>query len=251
MSEEQARGRQGLEERFQAGALATHFQVVDITFATADVDTVVEHNLRPAVPEHAAYIVLQSSGPANIYHDMAAARRPWASGTLLLRSDTANVRVRLLVMLPAAGLETALTGVGVTGATALRAPQGAFTPTLAFGGSSAGITYGTREGYYVKAGRQVFFTLRTTLTNKGAAAGDATITGLPFTHDFGVNAPATASVGYGGSFAGLTSPPSFFVNGTPAVVLVQWGATGVTALNNTHFTNTTDALLTGSYRATV
>ena len=60
--------------------------------------------------------------------------------------------------------------------------EGQWTPTLQFGGSSTGISYGNnRGGSYVKIGRMVFIHCRIELSNKGSSSGDATIHGLPFT----------------------------------------------------------------------
>ena len=65
--------------------------------------------------------------------------------------------------------------------------EGAWTPELAFGGASTGITYNARQGYYVKIGKQVFLTVYFNLASKGTATGSATVTGLPFTaEDFNI-----------------------------------------------------------------
>jgi hypothetical protein len=58
---------------------------------------------------------------------------------------------------------------------------GTFTPALAFGGGSTGITYGSRYGTYTKIGTRCFFSLFIQLTSKGTSTGACTITGLPFT----------------------------------------------------------------------
>ena len=60
--------------------------------------------------------------------------------------------------------------------------EGTFTPSVAFGGGSTGITYFDQVGNYTKIGRQVFITLYVALTNAGSSTGTATITGLPFTN---------------------------------------------------------------------
>jgi hypothetical protein len=65
--------------------------------------------------------------------------------------------------------------------------EGTWTPELAFGGASTGITYNARQGYYVKIGKQVFLTVYFNLTSKGTATGSATVAGLPFTaEDFNI-----------------------------------------------------------------
>lgn len=54
-----------------------------------------------------------------------------------------------------------------------------FTPRLAFGGSSAGITYSLQTGFFASIGSLYFITIQMALTSKGAAAGIATIEALP------------------------------------------------------------------------
>src|SRR5260221_129364 len=56
---------------------------------------------------------------------------------------------------------------------------GSFTPGLAFGGASTGITYTTQTGAYTQIGNIVFFSMIINLSSKGTATGNATITGLP------------------------------------------------------------------------
>ena len=59
--------------------------------------------------------------------------------------------------------------------------EGTWTPTMTFGGSSTGVTYGTRDGRYVKIGSMVWLGIRVTLTNNGSGTGQCVITSLPFT----------------------------------------------------------------------
>lgn len=54
-----------------------------------------------------------------------------------------------------------------------------WTPTLAFGGSSTGITYSAMEGTYVRIGPLAIVGIFLALTNKGTSTGAATITGFP------------------------------------------------------------------------
>lgn len=59
--------------------------------------------------------------------------------------------------------------------------EGTFTPALAFGGGTTGITYSSQTGTYTKIGNRVFISMEMILTNKGSSAGNVTFTGLPFT----------------------------------------------------------------------
>ena len=59
--------------------------------------------------------------------------------------------------------------------------EGTWTPSVMFGGTSTGITYGTANGgSYVKIGRQVILHGRVNTSNKGSSTGNATIGGFPF-----------------------------------------------------------------------
>ncbi len=59
--------------------------------------------------------------------------------------------------------------------------EGTFTPTLAFSTTSAGLTYASQYGYYVKIGSLVSFALNIALSDLGTSAGYVQINGLPFT----------------------------------------------------------------------
>ena len=60
--------------------------------------------------------------------------------------------------------------------------EGTWTPTLAFGGGSTGVTYhGNTGGWYTKVGRMVTCHGRIQLTSKGSSSGAVTFGGLPFT----------------------------------------------------------------------
>lgn len=56
----------------------------------------------------------------------------------------------------------------------------AWTPVIAFGGGSTGITYTTQVGSYTRIGKFVHAQCQILLSSKGTDTGAATITGLPF-----------------------------------------------------------------------
>lgn len=58
--------------------------------------------------------------------------------------------------------------------------EGAWTPAVAFGGASVGVTYAARQGRYTKVGRAVTVNFYVSLSSKGSSAGNLSITGLPF-----------------------------------------------------------------------
>ncbi len=121
-----------------------------------------------------------------------------------------------------------------------------FTPVLAFGGASVGITYSTQLGRYWKIGNLVNFTISIILTNKGSSTGVATIS-VPFS-------PGTNN---GNNFSLFTSLITFdsgytYCGGTlpsgNAVSLVQFGS-GVASLTltNTNFANNSMLVMSGFY----
>ena len=54
-----------------------------------------------------------------------------------------------------------------------------WTPGIAFGGATTGITYAAQTGYYSQIGQLVFVSGIITLSSKGSASGRATLIGLP------------------------------------------------------------------------
>lgn len=124
-----------------------------------------------------------------------------------------------------------------------------FTPGVAFGGSSAGITYGFRTGTYFKILNLVFFTLDLLLSSKGAAAGALTITGLPFPISlaFPVNSVPITSVAcrnmdFSDGLAG------FLVAGTTTMNILNLVAAGnFTLISNIESANNTEIIVTGFY----
>lgn len=113
-----------------------------------------------------------------------------------------------------------------------------WVPVLAFGGSSAGITYGNIYAHCTKIGRLVVATGDVTLTSKGSATGNATLAGLPFANGTG---GITGSVlHYYANFSGLTGNPRIeVVASASAGTFYQSGTAATTVLTDAAFTNTT------------
>lgn len=122
--------------------------------------------------------------------------------------------------------------------------KGVWTPVVAFGGVTTGITYTTQVGRYTKIGRLVLIEGEVLLSNKGAAVGAATISGIPFTI-----AQASASFGQAISgMAGLTAG-SFLIGGAGTTILSPRNpnAAGSAAMTNAEFTNTSRFFIGGVY----
>jgi hypothetical protein len=131
--------------------------------------------------------------------------------------------------------------------TALYFAQNEFTPVLAFGGASVGVTYSTQVGRYKKIGSRIFFNVRLIVTSKGSSTGNATITGLPFTSIGSI--PQTVPVQFISGFVGLTGSPEGSINtGSTDIVLGQTTSTGRSLITDTVFGAGTITLnVTGFY----
>jgi hypothetical protein len=125
--------------------------------------------------------------------------------------------------------------------------EGFITPVLNFGGATTGITYSQQFGRYTRIGRIVFCSFAFTLTSKGSATGNATVTGLPFTPaasntSFSMIRPAGGFTGVGGGVGlniGTSASGTFLTN----------AATGMTTLTDANFGNTAQVVATFSYEA--
>lgn len=122
-----------------------------------------------------------------------------------------------------------------------------FTPVLAFGGASVGVTYSTQVGRYKKIGSRLIFQIRLVVTSKGSSTGAATITGLPFTSVGAI--PQTVPVQFISGFVGLTGSPEANINtSSTEIVLGQTTSTGRSAITDTVFgAGTITMNLTGFY----
>ena len=122
---------------------------------------------------------------------------------------------------------------------------GTWTPVLNFGGATTGITYGTQTGNYYRIGSLYFVEFSITLTSKGSATGNATITGLPA-------AAAAAAPGVSCRFytalASVTGTPFGYI-GSTTITLAMAGATDRTVMTNSNFANTSRLDMWGMYYA--
>jgi hypothetical protein len=126
--------------------------------------------------------------------------------------------------------------------------EGTFTPSIAFGGASVGITYFDRIGNYTKIGRQVTCTIYLALTSKGSSTGNAQITGLPFTAS-GLNR-GTATAG-SIRFNDITFVGRLGIQGQQSGTVIDFSQTteaGVgTSLTNSNFSDSSEMFITITY----
>jgi len=120
--------------------------------------------------------------------------------------------------------------------------RSSFTPNLRFGGNNASMT-GTFVGQYHKIGRFVFLSVDITLTAKGSSTSNATIGNLPFTFLAGIF-PVVNVVVYANG-ASITSAPTGYIDpGSNDIKLFLQTSTGLSAMTDANFTNTTRIFVT-------
>jgi hypothetical protein len=125
---------------------------------------------------------------------------------------------------------------GMTGELLSDYEEGTWTPVLAFGGASVGVTYAAQAGTYTKIGRLVTGRFVLVLSSKGPSTGTATVEGLPFT--VGADLGSAVSEICSNFVAG---PPTQGYCSNLGTNILPWAisATGVTALSDTNFANNT------------
>jgi hypothetical protein len=115
--------------------------------------------------------------------------------------------------------------------------EGAWTPSLAFGGGTTGITYNDRYGFYVKIGKLVQVSLRIVLSNKGSSTGTAKIQGLPFAAG---GTKSSGSVFYVDALSSLGGGIALGnTGGLSDIELFTFSATSTVSLTNANFGNNT------------
>lgn len=122
-----------------------------------------------------------------------------------------------------------------------------FTPALAIGGASTGITYTAQVGYCTIIGKRAFVDITILLSNKGALTGNVTITGLPI--------GAVTATAYHGtcSVAPFSTTTTNYVwgdvaSGASIIALLNHSAGTSASLTNSNLTNTSQFNITCSYQ---
>ncbi len=125
--------------------------------------------------------------------------------------------------------------------------EGNFTPTLAFGGASVGLTYGTQFGTYTKVGNRVKGTINIILTAKGSSTGNAIISGLPFTSDSTAGNDTAIAIRVH-NLQSLVGGPQGYVPSNSATINLEFSDTGTRGvMNEGDFTNTAQLYIQFDY----
>ncbi len=128
-----------------------------------------------------------------------------------------------------------------------------WTPTITFGGGSAGITYNaaTTLGRYSLKGNWLFFSGRITLTSKGSAVGNAAIASLPYTvKNYEGAHSATSFFASHVSFANMLQ--TFVTPNTDIINIYEILENGtLSPITNVEFENDTDLIFSGMYEIEV
>lgn len=93
-------------EQLERRANVGRWQIVRASFDTANTDLVIRHNLVTPDPEQVAYQMLNTTGPAVLYHDGSATRSPWGDGFVRLRASVAPTVMDILLQVVAAPIGT-------------------------------------------------------------------------------------------------------------------------------------------------
>lgn len=125
--------------------------------------------------------------------------------------------------------------------------EGTFTPAIALGGATTGITYGNQTGTYTKIGNVVCYHLNILLTNKGVATGNLSITGLPFTSAATELLVTPSQIN---TFTGIVGHVSGLVDASATTISnIGYLGTGTfAAITDLNVTNTSRIRMTGLYR---
>ena len=126
--------------------------------------------------------------------------------------------------------------------------EGAFTPSISFGGGSTGVTYVNRTASATRIGNRVFFTIYIKLSSKGSSTGILEIGTLPYAVNTQYPSNYTISCGSLNTGTGDSN-----IDATPALdenkiyVRKQTSGTAFT-LTDSDVTDTSNFNITGSYQ---
>jgi len=74
------------------------FELVRVTFGTANQDVDIAHHLNPDNPESVHYVVVGQSAAGVVYQDNSATRKPWQQTHIFLRRSAVTDAIILLFL---------------------------------------------------------------------------------------------------------------------------------------------------------
>lgn len=126
----------------------------------------------------------------------------------------------------------------------------AWTPGISFGGGTTGIAYAAdgQVGRYHRFGNVIVAQAFIELSNKGSSTGAAVITGLPVASKNITNFFQACIARYNG-ITGITGMVQAHINPNTQTVALSYLGTGTaTGMDNTHFTNSSNIMITAIYQ---
>ena len=120
--------------------------------------------------------------------------------------------------------------------------EGAWTPTVNFGGATTGITYTRQNGRYTRVGKLVTVTWDVRLSNKGSSTGGFTLTGLPFSAEGAGGGYSASQFYFYSGFTTIKKMGTSYTNGS--TILSEVVDSADVAVSDAHFTNS--SILFGS-----
>jgi hypothetical protein len=145
-------------------------------------------------------------------------------------------------------VDGSITKANMTGVASSRRTVGSFTPGIAFGGGTTGLTYATQTGSYTWDNDRITISGYIGLSAKGSSTGAAKITGLPFAvrNSNDSNAPVSLYL-TGVTFTGQHQ--GFVDLGATTATLAQVSEAGTASnLTESNFSNASGLFFTAIYR---
>lgn len=125
--------------------------------------------------------------------------------------------------------------------------EGTWTPGIAFGGGTTGITYSQQVGSYTKIGERCLINGRAVLSAKGSSTGNSAITGLPFTTQNVTNQIGTFSFTGSAFSASANYVNTSFAPNVTTVNVNNFAAGANAIMSDAFYTNTTSVNFCGNY----
>jgi hypothetical protein len=181
------------------------------------------------------------------------------NGTTTAATFNANQTITFVSTISVGGATPSTSGSGITFPATQSASsdantlddyeEGTWTPTVTFGGASAGIIYNTTftGATYTKIGNRVCISGFLLLTNKGSSTGVAAVANLPFTSQSG-NTKYLGAFVAGSAFTNAATVWGYIEPSSTSIRLASSGGGGSTvSITNSDFTDTTELYFSATY----